>query len=253
MQMTTENFALKGRIAVSSCYRYRPAQRNSSSLHLHPLRQIQSMSSQPPQVLSTEDLNTLDAKWVGLKKINWQDQSGKERVWEAADRRTRGSSGIDAVEILAFIRSKTHAFPLSTVIVEQYRPPVGKFVVELPAGLIDEGETPEAAAIRELWEETGFEAQGVLDSSAILATDSGMTTANMKLVILDVPLDGEMESPDQNLDEGEEITRRVVELKDLYTVLKEYEKKDHMVDARLSNLATGFDVAERLRAGAIAA
>jgi hypothetical protein len=48
----------------------------------------------------------------------------------------------------------------------------------------------------------------------------GMTTANMKLVILDVPLDGEMESPEQNLDDGESIVRRAVEVKDLYRVLK---------------------------------
>jgi ADP-ribose pyrophosphatase len=47
-----------------------------------------------------------------------------------------------------------------------------------------------------------------------------MTTANMKLVILDVPLDGEMESPDQKLEDGEEIVRRTVELKNLYRVLK---------------------------------
>ena len=48
----------------------------------------------------------------------------------------------------------------------------------------------------------------------------GMTTANMKLVILDVPLDGEMESPDQKLEDGESIVRRVVEVKNLYRVLK---------------------------------
>jgi len=218
------------------------------------VRPIQNnMSSQPPQILSIENLNTTEAKWVSLKKINWQDQSGRTRVWEVADRRTRGSSGIDAVAILALIRSKTRAFPLSTVIVEQYRPPVGKFVVELPAGLIDDGEMPEAAAIRELREETGYEAEGALDSSAVLATDPGMTTANMKLVILDVPLDGEMESPEQNLDDGESIVRRAVEVKDLYRVLKEYnEKKDHIVDARLLHLAAGFDLAERLKTGAIA-
>ncbi|KAH9995417.1 NUDIX hydrolase domain-like protein [Russula compacta] len=208
------------------------------------------MSSQPPQVIFTEDLDTTNAKWVSLKKINWQDQNGKTRVWEAADRRTRGSSGIDAVAIFALIRSKTHAFPVSTVIIEQYRPPVGKFVVELPAGLIDDGETPEAAAIRELREETGYEAEGVLDSTAVLANDPGMSTANMKLIILDVPLDGEMESPEQNLQDGEAIVRRAVEVKGLYKVLKEYEEKGHhIVDSRLSHLAVGFDLAERLRTG----
>jgi ADP-ribose pyrophosphatase len=47
-----------------------------------------------------------------------------------------------------------------------------------------------------------------------------MTNANMKLVILDVPLGGEMESPEQNLEAGEMITRRVVEVANLYNVLK---------------------------------
>jgi ADP-ribose pyrophosphatase len=47
-----------------------------------------------------------------------------------------------------------------------------------------------------------------------------MTNANMKLVMLDVPLDGEMESPEQKLEDGETITRRVVEVAKLFGALK---------------------------------
>ena len=39
---------------------------------------------------------------------------------------------------------------------KQYRPPIDKVVVEVPAGLIDAGESPETCALRELKEETGY-------------------------------------------------------------------------------------------------
>lgn len=41
----------------------------------------------------------------------------------------------------------------------QYRAPIDKVTIEVPAGLIDEGETVEEAAIRELKEETGYVAK----------------------------------------------------------------------------------------------
>ena len=42
------------------------------------------------------------------------------------------------------------------VLVRQYRYPIGGFVYEFPAGLVEPGEDMEAAAIRELHEETGL-------------------------------------------------------------------------------------------------
>jgi ADP-ribose pyrophosphatase len=47
-----------------------------------------------------------------------------------------------------------------------------------------------------------------------------MSTANMKLVVLDVPLEGDMESPDQKLEDGEAIVRRAIELRSLNKELK---------------------------------
>jgi 8-oxo-dGTP pyrophosphatase MutT (NUDIX family) len=51
-------------------------------------------------------------------------------------------------------------------IVRQYRPAVERFTWELPAGLIEKGEQPEASCRRELLEETGFPARSVYSLGA---------------------------------------------------------------------------------------
>ncbi len=58
---------------------------------------------------------------------------------------------VEAVFVLPVTPGKT-AF-----LVRQYRHPTGKFLLEVPAGKVDEGETPEEAARRELKEEVGAE------------------------------------------------------------------------------------------------
>lgn len=50
----------------------------------------------------------------------------------------------------------------TALLVRQYRHPTGKFLLEVPAGKVDEGETPEAAARRELREEVGAEAETLI-------------------------------------------------------------------------------------------
>lgn len=50
-----------------------------------------------------------------------------------------------------------------TVLIRQYRFPVGAWQTELPAGAIDPGEEPAVAAARELAEESGYTARELVD------------------------------------------------------------------------------------------
>lgn len=123
--------------------------------------------------------NACPAETRSHKSHTVVNKTGKSRIWEAAARKTRGSGGVDAVAIAPILRYANK--PPATMIILQYRPPVAATCVEFPAGLIDEGETPEAAAVRELKEETGY-AGKVCDVSAVLSKQPGMTDATMQVL-----------------------------------------------------------------------
>ena len=61
------------------------------------------------------------------------------------------------------------------VLVRQWRQPVGGFTLELPIGGVDAGEEPSVAAGRELFEETGYRAEGVEHLSSVY-TSAGRST-----------------------------------------------------------------------------
>jgi ADP-ribose pyrophosphatase len=77
----------------------------------------------------------------------------------------------DSVEEWAFLDVPACALvvPITSdgrvICVEQFRVPVDVWVVEFPAGRLDDGETPEAAARRELREETGLMADNLIPLS----------------------------------------------------------------------------------------
>jgi len=95
-----------------------------------------------------------DAKWTKLVLTNYKDPLGKERTWESAERSTRPKdSAIDGVGIVAILQKASGP---ELVLQKQFRPPINKVVIEVPAGLVDEGESAEESAVRELREETGY-------------------------------------------------------------------------------------------------
>src|SRR5579883_455250 len=63
-------------------------------------------------------------------------------------------------------------------LVRQYRHPARKFLLEVPAGSVDEGESPETCAARELTEELGIVA-GKLERLAEFYVSPGFLTEKM--------------------------------------------------------------------------
>lgn len=70
------------------------------------------------------------------------------------------------------------------VLVRQYRYPVGKTMLEVPAGKLDKGEHPDECARRELEEETGYVAHAIKRLSSIYTTP-GFTDEVIHLYIAD--------------------------------------------------------------------
>ncbi|TIC53552.1 hypothetical protein E3Q03_02105 [Wallemia mellicola] len=202
--------------------------------------------SQKPVIEKVENINT-NTKFIGLQTLHWRDQEGKQRKWENAFRTTRSEGGVDAVSIAAVLKYKNSTKPSDVILVEQYRPPVDSNVIEFPAGLIDKGESAVQAAIRELREETGYQGDSirVIDESPVVANDPGMSNANMKSVTIVVDdIDENAPPPLQELDDGEHIVRHLVPLKDLHKKILEFSAEGKIVDARLSHLGIGLDLAQ---------
>jgi 8-oxo-dGTP pyrophosphatase MutT (NUDIX family) len=53
------------------------------------------------------------------------------------------------------------------VLVRQYRHGIRGLTLEIPGGLVEDGDTPESAALRELREETGYGASGIVPLSSV--------------------------------------------------------------------------------------
>ncbi|MDR3210630.1 MAG: NUDIX hydrolase [Planctomycetota bacterium] len=101
-----------------------------------------------PRVNASRDL--LVGRYLSFRQLAWTDTHGVDRLWEAADR----IPGFRAVMIIPRL------FPSGRLaVIRQYRPPARGWVMEFPAGILEEGEEVESGARRELREETGLVAE----------------------------------------------------------------------------------------------
>jgi len=129
-----------------------------------------------------------DNRFLNLYQIDARTKTGNQFDYFFASRHTENELKVkthsrrpEGMAICAICRDD----PEKIVLLRQYRYPLNDYLYELPAGLIEPGETAEEAAVREMKEETGLDlavykggadyyrnafylAQGLTDESGIM-------------------------------------------------------------------------------------
>ena len=120
------------------------------------------------------------------------------------------------------------------VFVEQYRPVIRERHLELPAGIVEDGESYEAAGARELREETGFDASSVTLLQT-LAVATGVLRHARGLVVAEGRPPGE---PSREGNEFLEVTTRPVD--EAVAAARERPANDATLEALLVAAADGY-------------
>ncbi len=104
-------------------------------------------------------------KFITRYDLHYRTVDNKEKVYEMISRNDNivdlaGVQNPYPDSVVLIIEDEAHEHIL---ISKEFRMAAGSWVYNFPAGLIDPGETPEQAAKRELWEETGLELVSIDD------------------------------------------------------------------------------------------
>ena len=108
----------------------------------------------------------------------------------------------------------------SAVLVRQYRPVIGSWIYEVPAGTLTPGEKPDDCAFRELEEETGYRA-GRLVKMFEMYTAPGYSTEMLHSYLAEGLVQGEA-----SLEEDEELNVVVVPLDRTVEMIRKNEIRD---------------------------
>jgi ADP-ribose pyrophosphatase len=106
------------------------------------------------------------------------------------------------------------------LLIRQVRYPIGKFILEIPAGKLDSGQPPLETVAREIEEETGYCA-GVLTQECTFYTTPGISDESIHLFLA-----RELSLKEQRLEEGEHITVEAYSLEECLEMIRTGEIND---------------------------
>jgi len=117
------------------------------------------------------------------------------------------------------------------LVVKQFRFGVARITTEIPAGIIDKGETPEQAAMRELKEETGYSTNSWKYLGWFEANPAFLNNVCHSWLALDV-----VKTDSPHLDEGEEISVTELSLKEVLGEIEQGHMRNSLTVLALSQV-----------------
>ncbi|MBQ7651388.1 MAG: NUDIX hydrolase [Victivallales bacterium] len=164
-------------------------------------------------------------RFLRLELKEYTTAQGKVCTWESAERNVSHSAAL----VIATMKQSGRI-----VLVRQFRPPLGAYSLEFPAGLIDPGEGIEETAARELREETGYSCR-ILWHTGECSTSPGMCSEMVAMVYAEIDESApENIAHRQNLQDNEDIEVLLVAKDELSGVIRTALAKGDVICSRLA-------------------
>ena len=177
------------------------------------------------KILETRQLHA--GHWTEYLEKVYLDRTGQEKRWSYIGRRNRHR----AVVVIPTTREQG-----DLILIRQFRLPLEHHVLEFPAGLIDAGESVEAAALRELREETGYSGE-ILSVSALLTTSPGLT--NEEIIAVRVRCEEEPSHP-LELDDSEMLSVVRIPAAEIPALARHHTGEDTLLDSKVAFFLIGM-------------